>query len=623
MRHEHKVLDSDARFIIDPVTRVIKNESKKKIGLIQGDHNSEVFSFSCPRFIEFHDMSLCDKVEVHFFNYAVQTNNFNSGMYTVDDLQVGEDEDTVVFTWKISGNGTQLPGRLEFLIRFKCTENDVVTYAWNTAFFTEVNIGKGSDADKSFETEYVDIIEQWKSSVLTKFADEISDWKNNTETQITADINKWKTAALKTVDEYINEHSEQWTGNLEAANRKLDFLSAYVTPEMFGAKGNGTTDDTAALQNAFDSAKPVFASKKYLINSPIYINKNHSVVHVAGEIVSNGTGAVIVQASYCKIHISKITGTSDGLVLYREETGEGDLITAYNIITLNSVVVSGTALHLYANGAAGVQYNHIKFGILRAETALLMECGNNSIPWINQNAFYGGRVIGTYGVKTVKGANQTDRFNGNSFNNIGFESISHTAIKLEYATRNVFLNCRMGGEGEFGGVYWVYLTNSNGNLFDSPCMEMKISRIFDDNNINKNFPSYNTFKGYLFLYGTDSYAGRSVIPYNGHYYIEDVLIPVSISSYGKNYDFASNEYLHNDFVMSTGADQGQTIKHKMTEAFGRLIKSFFVNCTYKGSTSTLTFVDCEGNEVISNEAIKSGCKYQVIYTPLGWKTIEL
>lgn len=178
MGHEHSVHDSDARFIIDPVTRTIKNESKKKLVLIQGDHNSEIYSFRCPRYVESHDMSLCNEVEVHFFNYDTHTNKVNSGIYDVEDLRIGEDENAVEFSWCISGNGTQLHGRLEFLIRFKCKKDGIVTYAWNTSFFTEANIGKGSNADSLFEKEYVDIIEQWKSSVMQTFKDELTAWND-------------------------------------------------------------------------------------------------------------------------------------------------------------------------------------------------------------------------------------------------------------------------------------------------------------------------------------------------------------------------------------------------------------------------------------------------------------
>lgn len=234
MGHLHDVRDSDTRFIIDPITRKIKDSSGKKITLIQFDHNSERFTFEIPKEIEGHDMSQCNKVEVHYFNIDSQIKKQNSGVYNVEDLQIDpEKPEAVICSWLISKGATKLQGLLKFLIRYRCVdEADIETYAWNTAFYTGISIGEGGNADELFETEYVDIIEQWKASVLQGFEDEFAEWKEQIETQVSVDINRWKSEALKTVDEYIDEHSEQWTVDLENANRTLGFLSNYVTPEM-------------------------------------------------------------------------------------------------------------------------------------------------------------------------------------------------------------------------------------------------------------------------------------------------------------------------------------------------------------------------------------------------------
>lgn len=256
MGHEHNVRDLDARFTIDPVTKQIKNESKKKLLLAQGDHNSEIYGFRCPRYIESHDMSLCNKVEVHFFNYESQTKKFNSGKYEVKDLKIGEDEDTVEFSWLISGNGTQLEGYTEFLIRFKCVdENNIVTYAWNTLFFSDVNVGRGSTVDELFETEYVDIIEHWKAKVMRTFKD---------------DLTAWKTVTAEAVRKEAFE-------DIATERKRIDFLSNYVTPEMFGAKGDGVTDDHNALKTCFEFADKNFVnvalqSKVYCTSSPLTSN---------------------------------------------------------------------------------------------------------------------------------------------------------------------------------------------------------------------------------------------------------------------------------------------------------------------------------------------------------------
>lgn len=52
-------------------------------------------------------------------------------------------------------------------------------------------------------------------------------------------------------------------------------LNNYVTPEMFGAKGDGSTDDTQAIQDMFASSNTVFvfSKKTYLVDGAIDVTK--------------------------------------------------------------------------------------------------------------------------------------------------------------------------------------------------------------------------------------------------------------------------------------------------------------------------------------------------------------
>ena len=121
MSHIHNVYDSDNKFIVDSISRVIKNASTSKTTVMQFDHNSEVFTFEIPRYIEGHDMTMCNRVEVHYLNIDSITKQENSGIYLVDDLAVSTDDETkLTCSWVIRQNATGLVGALNFLLRFIC-----------------------------------------------------------------------------------------------------------------------------------------------------------------------------------------------------------------------------------------------------------------------------------------------------------------------------------------------------------------------------------------------------------------------------------------------------------------------------------------------------------------------
>ncbi len=55
--------------------------------------------------------------------------------------------------------------------------------------------------------------------------------------------------------------------------------SAFVTPQMFGAKADGTTDDTVAIQSAIDSGiRVLFPKGVYIVSAPLMITKAGTVL---------------------------------------------------------------------------------------------------------------------------------------------------------------------------------------------------------------------------------------------------------------------------------------------------------------------------------------------------------
>ena len=164
MSHIHNVYDSDNKFIVDGISRVIKNNSTSKTTVMQFDHNSEVFTFEIPRYIEGHDMTECNRVEVHYLNIDSITKQENSGIYLVDDLHINANDETkLTCSWVISQNATGLVGALNFLLRFICLTDDVIDYVWNTSIYTGIYVSKGIYNSDIVAEQYIDTIKAWEN----------------------------------------------------------------------------------------------------------------------------------------------------------------------------------------------------------------------------------------------------------------------------------------------------------------------------------------------------------------------------------------------------------------------------------------------------------------------------
>lgn len=164
MEHRHPVTDTDARFEINTITRNIIAVSGKT-ALIQGDHNSERFTFALSsRRVDNHDMSLCNVVEIHYINIDATTKEQHVGVYDVTDMKVDpEDENKVILTWLISNNATRYAGSLNFAIKFKCVAEDgTVDYVWNSGIFKGINVSNGIDNGEAVIDGFSDILEQWR-----------------------------------------------------------------------------------------------------------------------------------------------------------------------------------------------------------------------------------------------------------------------------------------------------------------------------------------------------------------------------------------------------------------------------------------------------------------------------
>lgn len=150
MATKHDIKDTDLHFVIDPYTRSINKQYEGKAHLMQYDHNSESLTFEVPRYIEEHDMSLCDVIQIHYENTSTGTSVSIRKIYrdieTVKREDLTVNEETIEFSWLIPETATTFAGMLKFQLKFICYDDeseDVVGYKWHTDVNEDISIVAG------------------------------------------------------------------------------------------------------------------------------------------------------------------------------------------------------------------------------------------------------------------------------------------------------------------------------------------------------------------------------------------------------------------------------------------------------------------------------------------------
>lgn len=257
MVHGHPVVDADHHFIIDPETRLITNAGLNKKALIQMDHNSEQFSFEIDKTVEGHDMSLCNKVEVHYTNTATSSRQQSLGVYEITDFDVSEsDPNKLVGTWLVSSNATMYAGTLSFMISFICTEGEEVVYRWNTQINNSITVSPGINNGEAITESLPDLIEVWREYVYgTNFAYDAAvkygfegseeDWVNTIEAVIGLDDYVLYTELVSTLAPYITD------------SVLTETLAAYVTASALTStlSSYAKTNDVNSAINAIQCVK--------------------------------------------------------------------------------------------------------------------------------------------------------------------------------------------------------------------------------------------------------------------------------------------------------------------------------------------------------------------------------
>lgn len=253
----------------------------------------------------------------------------------------------------------------------------------------------------------------------------------------------------------------------------------------YGAKGDGVTDDTKAIQRAIDDAnqrgRTIYMPKGvYLISAPISLN-GCTLIGEAGNIFS-GEGTVIKCMSKDFTAIKQgSTSAADIMFNISDIMVEGAAIGFEIVYTINSkyerlyAVECGTGFKIGDPEAVGCMF--CEFNNLYTQNCSI-GVDAHSKSYMNNNRFNNGFLHGTsYAMKlAVDGGYGAV---GNVFNNVEFRSDSGRGIALTSCINTVFNSCYFecgGNVLRMTDYCSVYLNNGSYAIYDS-------SNAFSDLNV--------------------------------------------------------------------------------------------------------------------------------------------
>ena len=244
------------------------------------------------------------------------------------------------------------------------------------------------------------------------------------------------------------------------------FVNNYLPVEWFGAKGDGVTDDSDAINMAIDSchgSTVLLSNATYVVDLPINIKRDHINFECRGtiKIMNHDVIAFDIASSESTISINRLIGYYDVDAQGHAFNYQGGAIllsdNCHNS-TFNVHVIryfdKGIMLMPRTNSRdyAGIQYCKFSFSYITANYCIYIdmvndvESGSGVNLWVNENQFNGGRLQGTNGIYVAADADPSQTtwgwINGNVFNCIGFEDIVFP-IQLYHCAFNSFHDLRM------------------------------------------------------------------------------------------------------------------------------------------------------------------------------------
>lgn len=297
-------------------------------------------------------------------------------MYTFADLAVGTG-----FGWGVSfhaSDTTQLASKSTYIANTKNNNMASVVVPSNTAY---MQWSFNFSANKTFDNEvrfFGAVADNIQNVTLNGNLAEIT---NITSTEFSTFPYKSTINCTVPLKEFISNYAGGDT-------------ATYLTPEAYGAIGDGESDDieaiTTCLEVASETKQLVLMAKKYFITSPIDVAYNDMHI-IINDIVYNGTEtAVKIHGSRNTIKIHSVDSSAVGVAF----VGEGITHLGHNNLEVNTIT-SGSHGITFTTGEVGLYQNTVRFNYIKAggDGCYGIAYFNPlNIGTLGEDNFYGGQI---------------------------------------------------------------------------------------------------------------------------------------------------------------------------------------------------------------------------------------
>lgn len=277
----------EPRFIIDANSRAITIPGEFGFLSLKKDHNAETIYFEIDRYFDGEDLSQHTCVVQY-------KRSDKEGVYAVKSYDIESVDGKIIFGWTITNEVTLTSGDIEFSVRFYSIKDNKYVYNFNTLpakskILETLDIGSYpyEDIPAADYEIYIEKVNALEDTIITKadmqneaggFAGGKSAKAQDTNGSSinSVQLGEGTNPNAKTLQVYDYQLMDA-EGYIP--KERLEHLNVgYVTPEMFGAVGDGVVDDSVAFRKcvsfANENKNTIKLNKSYLLSGDIKVSCN-------------------------------------------------------------------------------------------------------------------------------------------------------------------------------------------------------------------------------------------------------------------------------------------------------------------------------------------------------------